>query len=465
MFDSPIQSREAMNDLLSKQKQRLAYNNKTIYFSPGYLQLLELKAFAYDYYFFIKENNIPIDYFSDPKEYLSYYLEALLCTYAPQNPRTDCFGLRIDMGGQNYPIGEIDLDMLVKYISPEKLKSLLKKCSVQKLKFQDGFDIVQKFVNLCASLSKLRIKYWTEQVKCFSMILCLADLNEQEQSIVFLALANLIKEASKSAPVMAVEVFDAIVEVLNQISPEKSCKEKTLLLDALLEDTIYPLLIEQKYDFFNYLIRKNTKEVSNEVKDCIKNKIEIMDNADKQIKELYFFKCFYSKNEVFTYCKKHFDLFTAEQIFTLIADKTIPFDKRCESKLIETLQDEDHKRKADPDMRIFPDWLIETIDNCILLKLLGYDINLDLLKPYAHYSEQLTFIIDPDTFDYSKVDTDNYMWQNLIYSAEYQHYFIVHKDEVLSENLQKIFDLGYASKEQQKLVYGILLDKDKLRHF
>ncbi len=57
------------------------------------------------------------------------------------------------------------------------------------------------------------------------------------------------------------------------------------------------------------------------------------------------------------------------------------------------------------------------------------------------------------------------MWQNLIYSKEYQPYFIAHKSDVLSEELRKNFKLGVATNDQQKIVYGILLEKGELQSF
>jgi hypothetical protein len=74
-------------------------------------------------------------------------------------------------------------------------------------------------------------------------------------------------------------------------------------------------------------------------------------------------------------------------------------------------------------------------------------------------------MVNPETFDYSNVNTDNYMWQNLIYSKEYQPYFIAHKHEVLSDDLRKSFDLGVVTDDQQKIVYGILLTQEELRTF
>ena len=146
-------------------------------------------------------------------------------------------------------------------------------------------------------------------------------------------------------------------------------------------------------------------------------------------------------------------------------EQLIPFDEKCWAKFISTLEKQDAARKAQPGMHTLPDWLMATIEECIILKLFGFDIDLSSLEPYSHYSEHLSFMVNPETFDYSQVNTEDYMWQNLIYSEEYQPYFVEHKREVLSTDLRRIFDLGVATEEQQKIVYGILLDKEELQRF
>jgi hypothetical protein len=57
------------------------------------------------------------------------------------------------------------------------------------------------------------------------------------------------------------------------------------------------------------------------------------------------------------------------------------------------------------------------------------------------------------------------MWQNLIYDPEYKKYFLEHKDAILSDELESVFSLGNASVDQQKIVYGILLDGEELRRY
>lgn len=114
LFDSPAKNMQKMEEILSTHEKRYAFNNRTTYFDHSHIGIWELKAFAYDYYFFFKENGIPLDYFSEPKEYLSYYLKALLCSYSPESRDSDILGIGAHKDERYYPIGEVDLDMLVK---------------------------------------------------------------------------------------------------------------------------------------------------------------------------------------------------------------------------------------------------------------------------------------------------------------------------------------------------------------
>src|SRR5699024_7932001 len=118
-----------------------------------------------------------------------------------------------------------------------------------------------------------------------------------------------------------------------------------------------------------------------------------------------------------------------------------------------------------PGVRSFPDQLLVAVNCCIIIKLNGHDIDIKKLEPYVQYSDQLRFMLDPQTFDYKLVDTGDSMWQNLILSDLYRPFFIQHKKELLSEQLEEIWRNGLETPWQQRIVYGILLDKDELIQF
>lgn len=105
------------------------------------------------------------------------------------------------------------------------------------------------------------------------------------------------------------------------------------------------------------------------------------------------------------------------------------------------------------------------IEHILTLKLLGFEIDIEPMKPYSHYSQHLEFMLNPKDVDYSLADTNNYMWQNFIYSKEYKHYFIDNKKVLLSDELKKLFKMEVETIDQRKIVYGLLLGEDELRRF
>ena len=55
------------------------------------------------------------------------------------------------------------------------------------------------------------------------------------------------------------------------------------------------------------------------------------------------------------------------------------------------------------------------------------------------------------------------MWQNFMYSEKYKHYFIAHKSELLTDDLEKLLSSSTAPNDVRKVVYGLLLDDNELR--
>ena len=123
------------------------------------------------------------------------------------------------------------------------------------------------------------------------------------------------------------------------------------------------------------------------------------------------------------------------------------------------------KRESQQGYRVIPDSLAIAIHAFILFSLMGERVDLSNLAPYAQYDKFLEFILAPDEFDYTKVDTRDYLWQRLISSKQYQRHFVNHRKDILTNELKQAFLSSNTTREQQKIVYGILLQKDELFEF
>lgn len=128
-------NKSSMEKILLKHKERYDSKNEKWYSNHCFYEMWKLRAYAYDYYYFFKKNFLSLDYFSDPKDYLAYYLEAIICTYSPVIEKTNSLGFSKRL--EQYPLEEIDLDMFVKYCSPKLLQKWIKDYSVSKIKVDE----------------------------------------------------------------------------------------------------------------------------------------------------------------------------------------------------------------------------------------------------------------------------------------------------------------------------------------
>ncbi len=465
LFESMAKNMYQMEKALEKHEERYEYKNGTIYCDHAFVNLWEIKSYAYDYYFFFIENGIPIHYFSDPKEYLSYYLKAILCTYAPTKQNSNDMEIPIAREVNHYVLGEVELDMLVKYTNPKSLQTWIRKYSVQELEIDEDINVVKKFANLCNSFVKFRIRYWTNQIKNFSFILCLLNLNEKQRVEIFSVITNVIEELASVAPQANEEIFEAIEHIVCHMNIGNSPKEYANFINVITDEKVYSVIANRYASKLQKILRKLGKFSTPQIRQKFETECDLVEDEMALFKKMYSLRFFISREKSKKFFNDHSDMLTIEQIFDLLINGLLDYNEKLWIKFVDKIKAEDEARKKNPGMRTYPDWLMVTLEYSLLLKLFKFPIELGMLKPYVKYSEHLLFMLNPSKFDYSKVDISNYMWQNLIYSKEYRKYFVDHKDKLLTEQLKDIFALGVDTVEQQKIVYGILLEDDEIQRY
>ena len=154
------------------------------------------------------------------------------------------------------------------------------------------------------------------------------------------------------------------------------------------------------------------------------------------------------------------DLLDIRFLFDLIHENIIPFSTDISDYLLNVINQEVKKRESQQGYRVIPDSLAIAIHAFILFSLMGERVDLSNLAPYAQYDKFLEFILAPDEFDYTKVDTRDYLWQRLISSKQYQRHFV----RIILPALNSLQKLAYY---QYSRVTGVIMDivKPKLRNF
>ena len=464
LFYSTEEYQQEMQKQLEKHEER--YKHKPYSFISGHahINLWKIQAYAYDYYFFVLKNSIPIQYFTNAEEYLSYYIRAILCTYSPtsffQRDDDSFFG---QTHREPYILNRIDLDIITKYCKSDNLKKWLEEYSVSALKLDKKCNIVALFENLSNSFTMFHNRRWGDELVNLAIISGLVSTSETENTKIILtasATINLLKDAKVSLQ----EYFPAVHRL---ISINKCIGESDAQL-SLLQTLVSPEISEAIVERYSYQYQSVVKALSSfcdeELGGKIVDTIAAVESPRKKAYAVYTFRRIIPSAEEKKLVAELADFFSTDQLVTLVAEKRIEFELAKEA-ILQSLKASVSQREAQPGVMTFPDAVQAGVNGLLLLYLVVGGFDLSQASKYKKYSDHLSFTLDPDHFDYSRVDLENYMWQNLVYSPKYKHYFLEHKNEILTDDLEKLLSSSTAPNDVRKVVYGLLLDDSELRGY
>ena len=355
--------------------------------------------------------------------------------------------------------------MFVKFTKPKTLKAWFKEYHVKNIELDSSIDVAQKFENLCKSLKIAQDSTWFTQLHCFCVMCRYLNLSDTEQERVFSALVTALCDFRKTNMAALGGLLEPLLYLLRFCLQDKCENEKRKLLEELLQPEVQESLQKHYGQAMLDILDLLACSISNDKKIWLQQQIELLDNETLRFRRAYAWRNLLAPTFLNKIMEKNISNLTPIQIFELLAEKHMDFSENLFTQLLKTIEEEHIKRQQIPGVRSFPDQLLEAINCCIIIKLNGHDIDIKKLEPYVQYSDQLRFMLDPQTFDYKLVDTRDSMWQNLIFSDLYKPFFIQHKKELLSEQLEEIWRNGLETPWQQRIVYGILLDKDELIEF
>ncbi|MGI6692147.1 MAG: SIR2 family protein [Christensenellales bacterium] len=453
-----------MNELLQKQERRNEYRQNGWTTGHAFELILELQAYAYDYYHYFKINRLPLDGFSNPKTYFSYYVKAMLCSYSPIPPDSEknLFGIRTHR--EKYPLNEIDLDIVVKYVTHKNLSAWTKQYCVTEILFDESINSVAKYENLCRSLCILKVPVFTEYLHTFSLLIKLSDKDGGVSCAALQAIVSVFIELSHDHKSLCGEMLKSI-RVFTEVKAAHLPDVCNSLITGMCSEDMYQYLREHYRSEMEAIFDSLGGMCSDETKEYVLNFIKQTEDIDECINRIFTLRKIVSLKQSKSYLESHIDKLSEENIFFCLLDDALDFNKNLEDRIVNKIKACYEERRKSPGVRVYPDPLKATIDIAIIIRLFGFDFDISRLEPYSEQSEYIRFILNPDIYDYSKVDMTDFMWVNLIWSKEYGNHFIAHKNELLSESLKDVFDKGKETKSQQKIVYGLLLSKDELQKF
>lgn len=451
------------NDLFIKhEKQYLKLDNSvTIGCQIG--ELPGLQGLTYDYYFFLKGNNLMLDHFSNPKRFFEPYIKAILCTYSPQKDKPIISLWGMDQAKLEYKLNSIDFDMLIKYTDVKKLKSWVKYYNVKKIRFEQDVNVVDKFINLCKSARIFSNRFIFEHISNYIYIFTKCELSNEEKNKVVGTIGELIISNDGVVLPLITEIFEEL-RLFIKYYKDDYIDFRVLLINLLNRDVIDKL--EERYSSqLIYVFKDLSKYLDKSLESAVTDLIDSMDSIEKKVELIYKLLYLLTNKQKAKYkevIKNNINYVNFSQMGRFILEKIINFDDAIKTKIINDIENEINIRKSEPGVKTFPDHLADLIDQCVLLHLVGIWDNLELLHPYVQYSDYLMFILEPEKFDYIKVNTSHYMWVNFFRSNKYRSILMLHKKDLDLLELKKAIENEYATEEQRKIYYHYLLSDKEL---
>ena len=274
------------------------------------------------------------------------------------------------------------------------------------------------------------------------------------------ATINSLKDAKGSL----LEYFPAVYRLVSINKCIGESDAQLSLLKVLITPKVSETIVERYSYQYQIVVNALSEFCNEELRKEIVDSVVDIENPRKKAFTVYTFRKIIPFAEGKKLIAGLVDSFNANQLVTLVAEKRIESEV-AKGAILQSIEASVSRREAQPGVVTFPDAVQEGVDSLLLLYLVVGGFDLSQATKFKKYSDHLSFALDPDHFEYSKVDLENYMWQNLIYSPKYKHYFLEHKTEILTDDLEKLLSSATAPNDVRKVVYGLLLDDSELRGY
>lgn len=447
-----------LNTLLIKHEEYyMRKSTMTKYGGTIYGDLFKLQAIVYDYYFFYKKNYLMLDWFNNVSKMCGPYIKAILCTYYPDEYQFSNPALgRTQV--KPYPLNLTDINMIIRHVKYKDFDSWLSYYKVFNLSLIDDLPITEIFDNFCISMHSYLLSEYTEHINLFGKILSLIELSKDECRKVlqsFLKLVTLddkrsikaLRNCLKALSLFADRHYDADDSSYHQ------------LLDLLIDEFLLTDPLNMRNDYINLIHTLSSQADIIIYEKCC----AIINHCDSERKKAYYpyvFKDILLKHEPTKWSKWIIDNLEhnwTEEVFDYLEKKIIPYDEVV-SKYFE---DKLNGIKETPGVKTFPDNKSELINSIVILHILGIIPNLDdmsYLNQYCKEYAYLDFLLNPESFDYSKINTADYMWCNFIANDKFRGKILEHKSEFWSKEDEKRIELGFGGAFENQIAYKYLFD-------
>lgn len=395
-----------------------------------------------------------LDWFNNISKMCEPYIKAILCTYYPDEYQFSNPALgRTQV--KPYPLNLTDINLIIRHVKYKDFISWISYYKVFSLSIIDGLDITEIFENFCISIRSYWLTEYVEHINLFGKLISMIEFSKDEKHKILLAFLKLVTPDDN----ISIKMLQTCLKALWLFVDKHYDAEDSYyahLLELLIDED---LLTDSQNDYIN-LINMLSPQADKKIYDkCC----SIIDNCNSERKKAYYpyvFRDILLKQEPTKWRKWIIDNLEhnwTEEVFDYLEKKIIPYDEVVSKYFEDKLND----LKETPGVKTFPDNKSELINSIVILHILGIIPDLDnmgYLNQYCKEYAYLDFLLNPDSFDYSEINTADYMWCNFIANDKYREKILRHKSGFWSKEDEKRIELGFGSSFENMVAYKYLFD-------
>jgi NAD-dependent SIR2 family protein deacetylase len=435
-------------------KEYLKLNNSIQLGNIKY-DLYKIITIAYNYYFYIKENGIFLDYFSNVNVFFNPFIESILCTYSPKTKRVRTETLLPDYNEyEKYKLNKYDLDILIKYSKDKDLEEYIQKYQISELSIDNDIDLIKNLSNLCQYIKLYPNRYNIGYLKKLILILSIVNIDKYDLNKAINDIEGVLVNKDGNLHIF---IFTEICLTLNKLLKRNneiiSKGSFNFVINELFTDTVYDRLKGQNNSDKITEFLKSTQKFSC---DMYKEKIDSIISNCKV--EHILILCDLMNEEQKINARNtiinNIESIHVAKLIRLLFFNILKYDKVIETKIIDQINiyvnEKLHKNSIGT---TFPDKLNTILQNIVVLYLLKKGVNIENFKKYKGYYDVLDFIIDPYEFDYKKISIENYNWMNVMRNDKYLNIILDKAKSILGKKLKYNIDNKFADEVQIRLYY------------
>lgn len=447
-------------------KTESSYSSPPSITSEKFGKLLDLRSNAYQHFFFIKGNGILLDYFSETEDFFESYIKCMIVTQKEikKNDKVP----KMDMSLEKYPLGLIDVNIIVLYAQYSNIKKYLIQENITQIVYEKKLDLVSLFENFCMTILFVLKKgnfIFPEKLLNFSMLLRYSNLSNEDMERLILIIEKLLMNNRFSTFLLnhrkvERELLDLLLNIV-----QSGCEVSVDIILLLTKNL-------SKEAREGYTFSKIISYLSQNVVYSKNRKIQLSIGKTRKGKQLdkmewiSFLVTMYPimsnnlKKKYSKEIKENYMYIDSFKLIDVVNMDIIDFDDNLKTKNVEQIKDAAERKKSG--FYSYPDPLESAIESSLVLHLLEKIEDIEYLRECTPHSDYLKFVFYPQTFDYSQIDLDDYMWINFFKNDQYRTKILKYGKKDIEAKAIKNLKLGIASEDQKRVFYKYIANDDDL---